>query len=470
MTIQTIFFILALWAFIIVSLVFGVWSMWHYFAALKFLGRRKRIVVGVYLTLLVLVCTAASAWVFVASSRVNEEIARIQAAGEPVTYASLRRPKLPAGTPDAGLYYASAISLTRAMGERPDRDALRAVRDVVKNRDLQSLSSVQMNEFMEYLDRYSQVLSILDIGNKTETYGDILFFSDYNEGLGGALSVGLLLMDRAYKRLLEGDGVGAAESVGGMFAFTRYLEQDLLIVYLVRVALLTKAGEMTAALSQFPSVSAADLARLAQLAMLAEPNLSLRKAIAGERTITLAMVGIPLTENGMDAAHSISSTYRELFPWPVRQVMVDSGLDYYRQMIEVLGHPMPQMLDDIRGVQAKGMYGVVFEMNSAYHSAAMQTGRAIAGLRASRLAIFCELYRRKHGQLPETLDQLVPEFIEAVPLDPFDGKAMKYKHDGNDVVIYSVNDNRKDDGGVLTPPHEKAEAPDWGYRLKLGGL
>ncbi len=45
--------------------------------------------------------------------------------------------------------------------------------------------------------------------------------------------------------------------------------------------------------------------------------------------------------------------------------------------------------------------------------------------RAMRIALGMELHRRKYGRLPESLSQLVPEFLPAVPADPFQGGEMR---------------------------------------------
>lgn len=63
-------------------------------------------------------------------------------------------------------------------------------------------------------------------------------------------------------------------------------------------------------------------------------------------------------------------------------------------------------------------------------------------------AIAVDQFRRREGRLPETLDELVPDFLPAVPRDPFDGQAIRYvvKQDG--YLIYTCGSNRIDDGGV----------------------
>ena len=66
---------------------------------------------------------------------------------------------------------------------------------------------------------------------------------------------------------------------------------------------------------------------------------------------------------------------------------------------------------------------------------------------AIRTAIAIERYRRKNGSLPENLDQLVPEFIDAVPTDPFDGRPLRYARTEQGVKLYSVGKDKADDGG-----------------------
>ena len=57
--------------------------------------------------------------------------------------------------------------------------------------------------------------------------------------------------------------------------------------------------------------------------------------------------------------------------------------------------------------------------------------RAVAIRRLARLAIAAALYRADHddgggGQLPPTLDALVPDYLDAVPIDPLSGGAFSY--------------------------------------------
>jgi len=88
-------------------------------------------------------------------------------------------------------------------------------------------------------------------------------------------------------------------------------------------------------------------------------------------------------------------------------------------------------------------------------------------LAATQIALALKCYTLEHGELPDTLDALVPEYFKAIPLDDFDGKPMKYSKEKR--VVYAVGADFTDNGGVST--HDK-EGTWWddGYDLiyKIG--
>jgi hypothetical protein len=53
--------------------------------------------------------------------------------------------------------------------------------------------------------------------------------------------------------------------------------------------------------------------------------------------------------------------------------------------------------------------------------------RQLAALRASQLKVALRQYQAKTGQPANSLDQLVPQYLTAIPLDPFDGKPFRYR-------------------------------------------
>ena len=83
--------------------------------------------------------------------------------------------------------------------------------------------------------------------------------------------------------------------------------------------------------------------------------------------------------------------------------------------------------------------------------------RTMARLDAARVALAVERYRLANGKLPESLNDLIPEFLESIPIDPFDGKPLKYKKLDLGFVVYSVDEDEQDNGGKERGP--KREKP-----------
>lgn len=73
----------------------------------------------------------------------------------------------------------------------------------------------------------------------------------------------------------------------------------------------------------------------------------------------------------------------------------------------------------------------------------------------TQIACALERYRLAHGQYPDILTALSPQFIATIPHDIIGGQPLHYsrKSDGT-FLLYSVGWNETDDGGVPTP-HDK---------------
>jgi tetratricopeptide (TPR) repeat protein len=75
---------------------------------------------------------------------------------------------------------------------------------------------------------------------------------------------------------------------------------------------------------------------------------------------------------------------------------------------------------------------------------------AQASVDLARIACALERYRLAHGEYPETLDALEPQFIEKLPHDIINGQPLHYRRtDDGKFVLYSVGWDEKDDGGKI---------------------
>jgi hypothetical protein len=72
-------------------------------------------------------------------------------------------------------------------------------------------------------------------------------------------------------------------------------------------------------------------------------------------------------------------------------------------------------------------------------------------------------YKTKNGSYPEKLDELVADFLLFVPIDPFDGKPIRFKKTDGKYLIYSVGPDGIDDGGV--PFDSKSDKDDITFEL-----
>ena len=86
---------------------------------------------------------------------------------------------------------------------------------------------------------------------------------------------------------------------------------------------------------------------------------------------------------------------------------------------------------------------------------------------ALEVLLAAQAYRRDNGQFPESLDQLVPQYLKAVSPDPCDpnGGLLRYRRDSaTNAVVWSVAEDGNDDGGAVES--ETGRPADVGLLLK----
>jgi hypothetical protein len=107
-----------------------------------------------------------------------------------------------------------------------------------------------------------------------------------------------------------------------------------------------------------------------------------------------------------------------------------------------------QWPEQLREAKDKGYFWTTFFMGPLQGTAGL-VGELVGLRRATKVGLAIERYRLAHSNvLPENLSQLVPEFLEAVPDDPFDGKPLRYTKLPKGFVVYCIGLDRKDNGGT----------------------
>ena len=74
----------------------------------------------------------------------------------------------------------------------------------------------------------------------------------------------------------------------------------------------------------------------------------------------------------------------------------------------------------------------------------LQARREEWEIRATRVFMALRHYHMTTGELPETLDALVPEYLAQVPVDPFDGKPLHYAREER--KLYSADQECRESG------------------------
>lgn len=76
-------------------------------------------------------------------------------------------------------------------------------------------------------------------------------------------------------------------------------------------------------------------------------------------------------------------------------------------------------------------------------------------LSVTQLFLLLKIYKQEEGDLPDSLLDLVPEYIKEIPGDPYDGKPLRYSKSKKN--LYSVGQDLEDSGGS-----QKNDSPsDW---------
>jgi hypothetical protein len=90
-------------------------------------------------------------------------------------------------------------------------------------------------------------------------------------------------------------------------------------------------------------------------------------------------------------------------------------------------------------------FGADDEDNSESVKGTVKRWRALNRLLMTDLAL--REFKHNRGQYPGSLTELVPDYLESVPLDPFSGQPLIYRLTDDAFVLYSVGKDGTDNGG-----------------------
>lgn len=127
-----------------------------------------------------------------------------------------------------------------------------------------------------------------------------------------------------------------------------------------------------------------------------------------------------------------------------------------------------QAIRQINLAQARAVHPITSQHTGALDRAVTSTLRAQVQRSTLDLVLALELHHRQTGQYAASLEELVPVFLESIPIDPLDGNPIRYKLVDDKPVVYSVGANRADEGGIAAKDATPAQHSAWLNPIDVG--
>ena len=74
-------------------------------------------------------------------------------------------------------------------------------------------------------------------------------------------------------------------------------------------------------------------------------------------------------------------------------------------------------------------------------------------------------FHHRHQKWPKSLEELLPTYLEALPIDPFTAAPLRFAVVEEGIVIYSIGEDLVDDGGLVARQKKRPHLRDVGVRL-----
>ena len=292
---------------------------------------------------------------------------------------------------------------------------------------------------------------------------------------------------RAAAHLARKENAAAFEEFQGMLRLVRALESEpTLIAGLVRISALKMASGVAwegLVQDRWTSAELATIQRdLTPFNVLADFRFSLASERAGMNDTLNRMRGgeVPfpttseLSLTGNNSASQIGLRAISVFAGVLNynQIAINRYHDESLSRIDAEGARFREsgsadaMLQDIESSWPKSVFYSLFRVTvPLVRDVEKNFLFAHTTLQLTRLACALERCRMAEGAYPETLDALVPKYIEALPHDVIDGQPLRYRRtDDGRFLLYSVGMNAKDDGGASGGKTSASEQLDWAWR------
>lgn len=427
-------------------------------------------------------------WNWSADRRLDKKLTQLRARGEPLTVSDLQRhhEKLLADIERNGAYLYLAALKSLKKGYCKEEQLLPIINGQLPTLG-ERLSAGEAQKALDFLEKHTWFFELVELAQQCD---DCVFPRQYTDGPAMSLpELGLLrkasriILLKCYWATSRGDFDTAISSLGTVFRMARDIGNDwLLITQLVRVAIIREGISLLEHLLSAGALSADQLARLEKsvpetldmdsyiMSLIAERGAAglwcFDKMLAESATIFSML-------NGGEIEKFLNYIWW-LVPRGVVKDQCVRYLDFMTAMIDYAKLPPHEGRVRIRDhynafekeLKGGGMFAYVQNfllellvplLDTSYIQYLVGSQRLIL----AHTVLALERFRLERGTLPETLDELVPEYIDRVPDDCFSSGKIRYLKDAKGYTVWSVSADGVDNGG---------KKPSLGYRESDDGF
>ncbi len=289
-----------------------------------------------------------------------------------------------------------------------------------------------------------------------------------------------LLAVAARRDAITGNASQAIGDLNALFRVARAAGSDPVIVCgLVQIGIDALGVKTLEAI--LPHVSRADELKRLRIGDIDAPRREARRSLTGEEAFGLSIFSdlasgrLTITTLMDDARpHGPNPDNAEIPPIPMllRIFVMPSDVQAYKQYLERCREQVQEPFTPTTIQQASdgstkaSRHGVLTSIVVPALQKYLERVAMDEALRATALTgIAIARYRLDHGgAFPAKLDALVPQYLDDMPLDPFDGHPLRLVVRNDEALIYSIGPDLKDDGGA--PLDDQKKTGDMVFTVK----
>jgi hypothetical protein len=441
--------------------------------------RRTRKVLQTLIILLVIIIAGFAGFRLVLKSKLNARLDTIRADGYPATCAELDAwYTIPESAENAADTFRDSFSRYEKWEEEEKRKQLPVVSRTRLPLRTEPLPEATKALIAQYLADNQQALELLHKGAAIEhcrypvdlSKGIVILLPDLSNIRDGAK----LLKLEAVLHAENAEPESAARSIKSTFGLARSLSKEpMLVSQLVRIAcqaLAVSTLEHTINRIEFTDEQLIDLS---QSLVNAEDPCAMTRAFAGERCMGVSILKMPaakippMLSVASNRPHLLSALAITLYRFAG---LADMGADIYLDLmsdyikaIQLPSHQRQEAADavDTEFTKTSRIHMLLHVIMPALSRCTTVDLRTSAQLRTAHACLAIERYRLAADKLPDTLSELIPTYLGAVPKDPFDGKELRYKKLETGFVVYSIGEDGSDDDGKEKPRKRTKPPSPW---------